>query len=175
MIKLDIFLFLILFSLSCNKGEMASYDYWGNASALKNNILWTPKVLAMTNEPHGIGIDVLLDLYNEKNINTEMLFFYKIPFKTGRYALSITKKSDIDGLVGVTHLRFVEDGEVFGARYELNLNDSIEDYIEITMINGIELSGNFSASFQRIFENGDPDSPEFAHFVEGEFFTRLQK
>lgn len=154
---------------------MLAFNYWGSASALKNNITWTPKVLALTNEPYRIGIDVLLDIYNSNNINTEMLFFFKLPFKVGRYSLSKTQTREFDGLTGVTHLRLVEGGEVFGARYELNLNDSIEDYIEITKIKGLELTGKFSVSFQRIHVNGDPDSPEIAHFTEGEFFTRLQE
>jgi len=170
-----LFLFL-LFLVACNKNGDKPVPYWGEVSALKNGSCWRADIFAANNKPYYQGIDILIDKFNEVGFLREHIIIYKIPMKVGFFALDSTEVRDIDTLVGSKYFTSLDDGDVLGDSYDLLLDDSIPDFVEITEISGKEIAGNFQMSFVKDLTHGegDPAAPDTIVFLSGKFYTRLK-
>ncbi len=167
------------FLFSCNKNDDGiGRRQWGTISAMKNGEFWEGEIYSLSKSysfEAGQGVDIFINRYNEKGYHREELYFYKVPDKVDKYPLSQTSFLDKDSLIGADYFTSVDDGDVLGEIYYLILNDSIEDYIEITDVSGKELFGRFQASFAKDTTSldGDPSAPDTVIFTNGKFHTKV--
>ncbi len=171
------FLFFgLLLILSCNKKNDQPDYYWGSINAIKNGEAWEGKLYAVINKPFEQGIDIIIERFNEKGYKREYLFMSKIPLEVKKSKLNQTDVRIIDTLVGGDYGTLLDDGDVAGDDYLL-LDDSIDDFVEITETKGKEIKGKFQMSFVKDlrFGEADPTAPDTVIFTDGVFHTRIQE
>lgn len=154
------------------------FDYWGEITAIKNNeglerafIIGHDHTLNPTlNHP---GLTIGIDIYNEKNFESESLTFIQVPCEIGRYNLVSTDPNTHD-LPTVSYLTIIEDGHVAGDVY----------IVDTTKINVIEISeltesdevfGTFELNMIRDTSRVPVSilTLDTVRFTEGYFHTRL--
>ena len=117
-------------------------------------------------------IDIPIDVANEAGFWRERLYFFKIPNEIGRYDLVETDVRTIDSLSGASYYTLQGDGDVGGDSY-VTVKGIVENYVEITKIEGKELWGTFQVAFIKnpIFTPQDPAAPDTVIFTNGELHT----
>lgn len=170
-----LFFVIILTIVSCKKDQYDPSLHWGTVSGEKNGIHWEAQLYAGVNKPYEQGIDILIEKYNSNGYKREELYIFKIPSKIQKKSLTDTDVRSIDTLASALYGTLQDDGDVGGDSYYLILNDTIEDYIEITQINGDEIKGKFQMSFYKDLRYGeaDPSTPDTIVFKNGQFHTRI--
>ncbi len=157
--------FLMLFAISCNKEKIEIDEYWGEASATKNDTHWT-------SYPSG-GISNLDDrlfvscnTYSKEGYHREQLLMYSIPMEVNDYVIS-------KSLAKVKYYTLTDDGDVIGDKYYISELDSLST-ISITEIDGEEVWGTFSLTLYRDTSRvHDPGVPDTLIFTDGEFHTKI--
>jgi len=161
---------------SCDKEEPRWQKYhWGEATATKNGIFWEGEPRCVINKPYSQGIDIIFDVYNEKNFHREDLFFFKIKNGTGNYSITPTTPHNVDSLSGASYGTLIDDG-TSGDSYDL-IAGIIENKLTIDRKNGDEIWGTFQAAFvkDKTYLPEDPTAPDTVIFTNGKFHTKLLK
>ncbi|MBK7935806.1 MAG: hypothetical protein IPJ82_01355 [Lewinellaceae bacterium] len=81
-----LFSLCVLCLYACKKDE--GRNYWGEISVLKNNELWTGKIVALHNTFSNPKMDIYIRTFTEDDIPLDELGFVKVPKKIGMYKLS---------------------------------------------------------------------------------------
>ena len=159
---------------SCKKEDAEDIDFSAfEVTAKKNGEDWLGYSLAGQNVHVQDGrIDISISVANEAGFLRELLYFFKIPNEIGRYDLVETDIRTIDSLSGATYHTIQGDGDVGGDSY-VTVEGIVENYVEITKIEGKELWGTFQAAFIKnpIFTPQDPAAPDTVIFTNGELHT----
>jgi len=167
------FLTITLAFLSCEKENESLY--WGEVSAVKNDIKWAGKIKAVKSKFADSKVEITIKTFDEQNVSLETLGFYKVPSKVGRYELSRTfNQPPDDSLVGALYANGYDD-EVYDF-YEIAEDDSTS-YLEITDYNEktAEIKGNFNLILWRDTTlPGAWNAPDSIVFSNGVFHTRIR-
>ena len=155
---------------SCAKEEPSGY-YWGITNAQFNGDAWEAQLYAIENKPYNQGIDFIMHKFSKQGILLEILHFYKIPPQIGKYPFADTEVRDIDSLVGA-RFRTVLDGDVTGDTYSL-LEGVVNNYVEITKIEGDQVWADFQVAFVKGSSNNSPEYPDTIVFKNGKIHTRI--
>ena len=163
---------LFVISSGCNKDSLS-----GTVSAKKNGVEWSAKVQSTLNEPTNIGILIYMSHFDEFGNQRSSKSFYKIPFEVGRYEVINSDIRSLDSIPGATFGTLVDRGDVAGDPYDVLTDDDIEDYLEITKIEGDEIFGEFQISFVKDLTIGEDDhaSPDTIVFTEGRFQVKYDE
>lgn len=162
----------MLLCFSCKKDKSAD-PYWGDAMALLNGNIWTPKIYAGANEPYQQGIDILMNKYNDQDFLRQTLFLYKIPKQVGKYPLVENDIRVIDSLTGAEFYTSLEDGDILGDTFIL-LDNIVDNYVQIDKIEGDQLWGTFQMALIRDGQKSDLSVPDTIIITGGEFHTRIK-
>ena len=163
---------LILITFSCSQDD----TYFGEVSALKNGQNWNGKIYSSFNKPLGLGIDINIDKFDEFDVLSENLFFFKVPRSVGLYKLSRTLVRNDDDLIGVKLFEII-DGDAIGNSFQTRENNSDQDYIEITKVeNDNSIEGNFKMTLIKTIDtiDGIPSIPDTILFTQGKFSTKIR-
>ena len=167
----------VFVSLSSCKEDFELYEsYWGEAEMEINGTAVAPEPYSTYYGPGTERLNVILARIDEQGIERGLLRFYKVPNIVGRSSLENTGPDDEDELVGCVYDIAVGDGHILGDIYYLNLGDDVEDYIEITRIEGDQIWGKFQLSLYRRDKDLGPSpygEPDYLTITGGEFHTRI--
>ncbi len=180
---LSLFL-LLLICISCAKYDTPPWftlNYWGEASSKKNGVDWEGYVNALVlGSIHDCTlISISIETYSKEWYHRELLSFSYIPINTKRHFIVGLNynRYNYDSLPpSGNYITSLDDGDVAGPSYDLLEEDSISDYIEITNIDGDEITGVFQASFVKdslslgIRYSNFPDT---IRFLKGHFHTKI--
>lgn len=159
---------------SCKKEDVEDIDFSAfEVTAKKNGEDWLGYSLAGQNVHVQDGrIDIAIDVVNEAGFWRENLVFFKIPNELGRYDLVETDVRTIDSLSGAVYHTLQDDGDVGGDSY-VTVEGIVENYVEITKIEGKELWGTFQAAFVKnmFLPPQDPAAPDTVIFTNGALHT----
>ncbi len=169
-------MFLLFITLSaCNKDEFNISDtHPGIATAKKNGVNWQANVRSGPNVPIDFGIFLDFSHYNESGFLRSYSDFYKIPFAEGKYILTNSDIRAEDSIPGAWFGTAQDGGDAGGDGYDILTADNIEDYIEITRIEGNDIYGTFQVSFAKHLRIPEEDhtSPDTIVFTEGIFHAK---
>jgi len=166
--KKNLFILLVIFS-ACNKDSLS-----GTVTAKQNGIEWNTSIQAGLNIPTNVGIYVYMSHFNESGIKRSSSTFYKIPFEEGRYEVINSSTSSTAPIPGADFGTLIDGGDGLGDDYDVLTDDDIEDYIEITKIEGDDIFGEFQISFVKNLNRTERDhaSPDTIVFTEGVFHVK---
>lgn len=166
-----IFCCLGLCCIGACKKDNGKWDYWGEASVLKNGNVWNGKIRAVQHNFSDGKVNVTIKPSTGDDLSLEELYFFKVPKKVGKYPLNITSSQPPDdSLVGAHYFIGYED--LLDSVYDLAENDSTS-YLEITEYNKRkdEFRGKFHLTLYRTsFASATPDTLVFTN---GTFHTRI--
>jgi hypothetical protein len=169
---------LILISIilaGCQKDEAISpfvWPYWGEASALKNGVIWKPKVIALQDELNPLYFGINFDLYNNADIWRNALTIWGI--KKGDIGVFKISSDSIPEYISCFYTTILEDGDVLGDVFKLDKTK--ENTVEITEISGNEITGKFNVTLIRdISRPNYLESSDTLRFTDGVFHTRIIK
>ena len=161
---------------SCKKEDIENAEVRPvEVTAKKNGEDWLGYSVAVQNMFVQDGrLDIPIDVSNEAGFWRERLSFYKIPNEIGKYDLVETDGRTIDSLSGAIYHTLQDDGDVGGDSY-VTVEGIVENYVEITKIEGKELWGTFQAAFIKnpVFTPQDPAAPDTVIFTDGKLHTIL--
>lgn len=169
---------LILISIilaSCQKDEAISpfvWPYWGDASALKNGVIWEPKVIALRDERDTLIYGIALDLYNRSDFLRNSLMIWGL--KKEEKGLFKISSDSIPEIISTFYATSLEDGDVTGDIFKLDKTK--DNTVEITEISGNEIKGKFNVTLIR--DTSRPkylESSDTLRFTDGTFHTRIIK
>jgi len=166
---------IISVMVGCQKEESFSpfvWPYWGTASALKNGIIWEPKVIALQDERDTLIYGIALDLYNRNDFLRNSLMIWGLK-KEEKGLFKITSDS-IPEIISAFYATSLEDGDVTGDIFKLDKTK--DNTVEITEISGNEIKGKFTATLIR--DTSRPkylESSDTLRFTDGTFHTRIIK
>ena len=167
---------IIVSCFGCKENIALHESYWGDATARVGDrwVDYFPLAVETTLVENRIIVEV--DNFNAGNIRRRRIAFYKVPSAIGYHELSNTGPRDIDTLTGAYYQLFLGDGDVLGDTYYPNFGDDVEDYIEITRIEGDQIWGKFQLSLYRRDKDLGPSpygEPDYLTITGGEFHTRI--
>jgi len=166
---------VLMILISCQKEESFSpfvWPYWGEATALKNGSVWTPKVIGLQIENDTSTYSLQLDLYNSADIWRNALTIWGLK-KNELGSFKITSDS-IPEIISCFYTTILEDGDVLGDVFKLD--KSVENFIDVTEINGSEIKGKFNVTLIR--DTSRPnylETSDTLRFTDGQFHTRIIK
>ena len=163
---------LILITFSCSQDDI----YFGEVSALKNGQDWNGKIYSSINKPLGLGIDINIDKFDENDLISENLFFFKVPKIVGFYKLSKTEVRNDDDLIGAKLIEII-DGDALGSVYELKETNTDQDFIEIIEIDSDNnIKGNFQMTLVKRLDtiSGNSPIPDTLLFTKGNFRIQIR-
>ncbi len=168
--KKIIFIIFVI-SSACNKDSLS-----GTASAKQNGVEWSAKVQSGLNEPTDIGIFLYMSHFNEFGNKRSSSTFYKIPLEVGRYEVINSDNRSTDPIPGA-YFGTVIDGDGIGDDYDVLMDDDVEDYLEITKIEGNNIFGEFQVSFVKNLNRTERDHafPDTIVFTEGRFQVKYDE
>jgi hypothetical protein len=173
-----LFSFLAILTLaqhSCTKEDPNDKFYWGEATATKNQLpAWEARPRCVVNKPYNQGIDIIINVFNDKGFKREDLFFYKIPNEVGTYQITSSSLYAVDSTHGASYRTLLDDGDVLGDRYSLHYG-KIENKLIIDKKMRDEIWGTFQVAFvkDKTFLPEDPTAPDTVVFTNGKFHTKL--
>ena len=146
--------------------------YWGEASALKNGILFEGRIKAYNNHLSSSKVDISIETFDSRGNTLETLLFFKVSLQEGKNFLSLTQNQlPEDSLTGCSYFNGFED-QIFDI-FQIASNDSTS-YLEITEYNEGkgELRGKFNLMLWPLIP-GSWNAPDSLVFSDGVFHTRL--
>jgi len=162
---------------SCDKEEPRWQKYhWGEATASKNGIAWKGEPRCVIDTRYPQGIDIIIDVYNEKNFHREDLLFFKIKNEIGNYSITPSNLYAYDSIPGASYGTSIDDGDVAGDSYDL-IEGIVENKLTIDKKKGDEIWGTFQVALikDKTFPPQDPSAPDTVVFTNGKFHTKLLK
>ncbi len=174
--KKILFIILIIAS-ACNKEELAHLKYHpGTASAEMNGEDWKGSVRSGPNEPVDFGLSIEIAHFDEVSPHYKRSFIglYKIPFEVGKYVVTNSTSRSEDHIPGANYRTIEDGGDAGGDGYDVLTEDDIEDYIEITRIEGNDIYGTFQGSFAKHLRIPEEHhaAPDTVIFTEGVFHAK---
>lgn len=164
---------LLLLS-SCKKDDPKDKYYWGEASGTKNYITsWEAKPRCVVNKPYNQGVDIIMNVFNDKGFMREELFFYKIPNEVGAYEITKSSLHAVDSTHGASYGTLIDDG-TSGDSYYL-IQGLIENKFTIDKKVGSEIWGTFQVAFvkDKTSPPEDKTAPDTVIFTNGKFHAKL--
>lgn len=169
---------LIIISIilaGCQKDEAISpfvWPYWGEASALKNGVIWKPKVIGIVDNDNIGRYNLVFDLYNNKDFLRNNLTIHGL--NRGIIKLFSINSDSVPQPISSLFATIIEDGDVLGDVF--NLDKAKDNFVEITELNGDEIKGKFNITFVR--DKSNPlylETSDTLRFTDGVFHTRIIK
>ena len=168
-----IFLLFLIFTISCVKQRGIIQEYWGEASASKNNTEWNSFPSGRINSIHN-KLSVSCNTYSDEGYHREDLLLFKIPLSEGTYKVEKTRSREEDGKTGAIFFTSTDDGDVTGDIYDISESDSTST-ISITKIEGEEIWGTFDLILYRDTTRAYKGNPDILEFRNGMFHTKILK
>ncbi|TAK50393.1 MAG: hypothetical protein EPO28_00435 [Saprospiraceae bacterium] len=151
---------------------------YGKATAVKATENWTASAYGQEEDWSEGTVSVIAQTYSEEGFLREILSFQEVPKKIGKYNLSKTISPN-DGLVLASYGNIIDDGDVLGDYYNLDLN-ATDNFVEVTYIDTLEriIRGKFTATFVidltgAYKEKIDPANPDKVKFWNGMFDVKI--
>ena len=157
--------------IACKK-DNGTWDYWGEASVLKNGNVWNGKIRASQHTFSDEKVNISIKPSTGDDLDLEELYFFKVPKKAGKYPLSLAyDQPPDDSVVGARY--FIGYDDLLYDVYDIAANDSTS-YLEITEYNKRkdEFRGKFHVRLYRTLA-GSVNVPDTLIFTEGTFHTRI--
>ena len=156
---------------ACKK-DNGKFNYWGETSVLKNGEIWSGKIVAHPSTYAPSKVDIIIQVFDDMEIQGDALIFFKVPKHLGNYPLSrSTNQPPDDSLVGAHYIHGYDDGVYDG--YDVASGDSTS-YLEVTEYNADkgEFRGNFHVTLYSTI-GGAGRWPDTLIFTNGTFHTRI--
>ena len=141
----------ILFSFQSCSEELRPNEFQVDIAVL-NGLAWKANSRIGESSIHPGKLIFTARHFEDTGLVREVLSIFKIPLEVGRYSLVSTSPRENDNLSGA-RFSTVLGGDVLGDQFNLLDDDAVEDYFEITHLNGRRVEGVFQCSFAR--EEGD--------------------
>ena len=177
--KIYIYAWAILTSvtiISCKKentGETPKFppNYWGEASAQKNGIIWKAAPVCQTNFNNNNTSTIEIDSFINGSFLTESLMFQEVPLAIGTY--DVFKSTGVDNGVLDSHLYFWESDVPLGLYHVL---EGFPNQLTISSYDTTskEIKGAFTLTLL-VDHRPYPGAPDTIRFTNGQFHGRLYK
>jgi hypothetical protein len=172
---------LFIFILSGCKKEVSlpplNKDYWGEASANKNNEAWRPYVIGRTARGWPGVYSITMDTYDKNNAPVGGLIIFGLPLdSTGVFRITETHaQSTKNGAISALYVTMDGD-DALGDSFALLRSEN--NYIEISQIKNDTVSGRFNVYCFRNEQITGPirrysEKSDTIRFTEGKFYTKI--
>lgn len=167
-----------IFCVAC--GEKVD-PFKGEASALKNGVVWESAAYAVSYAAHPQNYDIVLVVKNEEGILRGQLSLFDIPkdsvLTAKLYRIVSTDTARIDGRVNAVYSDSYQDGDVSGPMYQPIDNTTSNDFVQITSYNKNtnEIEGIFGCTLFNYYDNDSYFPEDSIKFEQGKFKTILKK
>lgn len=163
----------LLFAVSCQKDK--GHEFTGSITAFKNGKEWKAEPTVKLIENFNT-LQIQGNIYNSKGYHRELLSFKGIDFVQAKQDVDTSRyRFPGDSLTVANFYTSIDGGDVHGESYYIVQDPSIENWIELTAIEGEEVWGSFELTFYRDTTRGDPASPDTLKFENGHFHVKIDE
>ncbi len=147
----------------------------GSLEAYRGGAFWQSTAYAQYNALDSLYVGLICLTYTTDGFNREFLTLGEIPLKVGIYPIKGNNaiSTGLDGFVGAIYSWGADDGDVFGATYNHD-DENSQGTLEVTFIDLV--SKRIAGSFDRlVFKNRNEaiNYPERVVFEHGKFDMKI--